>query len=255
MRLHGKVAVITGAASGQGAAAARRFTEEGASVALLDWDGEQGAAMERELVDAGRTAAFYQLDISDEQAVADTIAAVHQRFGHLDVLFNNAGIGYSSNDTYTMTSVLNTPVAHWRKILEINLDGAANVTRHVLPVMIASGGGSIINNSSINAIVGMPGADAYTASKGGLVALTRVWAVDYGRKNVRVNCICPGSIRTPMMADAIKTPEDEAHFSNNLLGRMGTPEEIADIALFFASDESSYLTGVILPADGGWTAQ
>jgi NAD(P)-dependent dehydrogenase (short-subunit alcohol dehydrogenase family) len=255
MRLDGKIAVITGAASGQGAAAARRFSEEGASVALLDWNGDQGAAMERELVDSGRPAVFHQLDISDNQAVADTITAVYRRFGHIDVLFNNAGIGYSSNDTYSMASVLDTPVDHWRKILEINLDGAANVTRSTLPAMIASGGGSIINNASINGIVGMPGADAYTASKGALVALTRVWAVDYGRKNVRVNCICPGSIRTPMMADAIRTAEDEAHFSNNLLGRMGTSEEIANIALFFASDESSYLTGVILPADGGWTAQ
>lgn len=141
------------------------------------------------------------------------------------------------------------------KILEINLDGAANVTRHVLPIMLDGGGGSIINNASINGIVGMPGADAYTAAKGGMVALTRVWAVDYGRRNVRVNCICPGSIRTPMMADAISSPEDEQHFSDNLLGRMGTSEEIANIALFFASEESSYLTGVILPADGGWTTR
>jgi NAD(P)-dependent dehydrogenase (short-subunit alcohol dehydrogenase family) len=255
MRLDGKVAVITGAASGQGAAAARRFAEEGASVALLDWSGDQGKAVAAELTEAGHRAVFHQLDISDEPAVAETIAAVRDEFAAIDVLFNNAGIGYSSNDTYSMTTVLDTPPAHWRKILEINLDGAANVTRHVLPIMIDGGGGSIINNASINGIVGMPGADAYTASKGGLVALTRVWAVDYGRKNVRVNCICPGSIRTPMMADAIKSPEDEEHFSNNLLGRMGTSEEIANIALFFASAESSYLTGVILPADGGWTAQ
>ncbi|WP_406639861.1 SDR family NAD(P)-dependent oxidoreductase [Amycolatopsis sp. WGS_07] len=255
MRLDGKVAVITGAASGQGAAAARRFAEEGAAVALLDWNADQGKAVAAELTEAGRRAVFHQLDISDEPAVAETIAAVRTEFGAIDVLFNNAGIGYSSNDTYTMTTVLDTPPAHWRKILEINLDGAANVTRHVLPIMIEGGGGSVINNASINGIVGMPGADAYTASKGGLVALTRVWAVDYGRKGVRVNCICPGSIRTPMMADAIKSAEDEEHFSNNLLGRMGTSEEIANIALFFASDESSYLTGVILPADGGWTAQ
>jgi NAD(P)-dependent dehydrogenase (short-subunit alcohol dehydrogenase family) len=255
MRLTGKVAVITGAASGQGAAAARRFAEEGAAVALVDWSGDQGAAVTRELVEAGASAAFYQLDVSDDQAVADTIAAVHKRFGHIDVLFNNAGIGYSSHDRYSMTSVLDTSPDHWRKIIEINLDGAANVTRSTLPVMISSGGGSIINNASINGIVGMPGADAYTASKGGLVALTRVWAIDYGRENVRVNCICPGSIRTPMMAGAISTPEAEAHFSDNLLGRMGTSEEIANIALFFASDESSYLTGVILPADGGWTAR
>jgi NAD(P)-dependent dehydrogenase (short-subunit alcohol dehydrogenase family) len=255
MRLDGKVAVITGAASGQGAAAARRFAEEGATVVLLDWSGDQGTAVTAELADAGKHAAFYRLDVSDEPAVAATVAAIGDRFGTIDVLFNNAGIGYSSNDTYNMTTVLDTPPAHWRKILEINLDGAANVTRHVLPLMIDGGGGSIINNASINGIVGMPGADAYTASKGGLVALTRAWAVDYGRKNVRVNCICPGSIRTPMMAGAIASPEDEAHFSNNLLGRMGTSEEIANIALFFASDESSYLTGVILPADGGWTAQ
>ncbi|MFD2471477.1 SDR family NAD(P)-dependent oxidoreductase [Amycolatopsis silviterrae] len=255
MRLDGKVAVITGAASGQGAAAARRFAEEGAAVVLLDWSADQGKAVAAELTEAGRRAVFHQLDISDEPAVAETIAAVRAEFGTIDVLFNNAGIGYSSNDTYNMTTVLDTPPSHWRKILEINLDGAANVTRHVLPIMIEGGGGSIINNASINGIVGMPGADAYTASKGGLVALTRVWAVDYGRKGVRVNCICPGSIRTPMMADAIKSAEDEEHFSNNLLGRMGTSEEIANIALFFASDESSYLTGVILPADGGWTAQ
>lgn len=255
MRLAGKIAVITGAASGQGAAAARRFAEEGASVVLLDWSDEQGGTVERKLLEDGASAAFYRLDVSDAAAVATTIDAVRHQFGRIDVLFNNAGIGYSSTDTYTMNTVLDTPPEHWRKILEINLDGAANVTREVLPTMIDGDGGSVINNASINGLVGMPGADAYTASKGGLVALTRAWAIDYGRKNVRVNCVCPGSIRTPMMADAIKSAADEDHFSDNLLGRMGTSEEIANIALFFASDESSYLTGVILPADGGWTAR
>lgn len=130
-----------------------------------------------------------------------------------------------------------------------------NVTCELLPQMIESGGGAIINNASINGIVGVPGADAYTASKGGLIAMTRMWAADYGRSNVRVNCIYPGSIRTPMMRDAIKTASDEAHFSDNLLGRMGTAEEIANVAFFFASGEPSYLTGVIFPADGGWTAR
>ena len=254
MRLRDQVAIITGAASGQGAASAKLFVSEGARVAMLDWDDKHGRELEGELRSAGHDARFYQVDISDEQAVNAVISAVTADFGHIDVLFNNAGVGYSSTEKWTMADLNQTPSEHWNRIIDINLNGVFHVTKAVLPYLRQREQSSIIINSSINGVFGMPGADAYTASKGALVALTRVWAVDYGREGVRVNCLCPGSIETPMMGPALADAASREHFSDNLLGRMGTPEDVASLALFLASSESSYLTGTIIPIDGGWTA-
>lgn len=128
------------------------------------------------------------------------------------------------------------------------------MSKYVIPIMIEQGKGSIINNSSLNGIIGVTGADAYTASKGGVVALTRVMAADYGKHNIRVNCICPGAINTPMIGEVLDIPEIAKNYETGPLGRVGEPEEIAQAALFLASDEASYITGVILPVDGGWSA-
>ncbi|MDO9398282.1 MAG: SDR family NAD(P)-dependent oxidoreductase [Herbiconiux sp.] len=255
MGLKDQVAIITGAASGQGAATTKRFVAEGARVAMLDWDNDRGQALADELIADGHDVRFYQVDISDESAVNSVVESVVTDFGQLDVLFNNAGIGYSSNDKWTMADLSNTPADHWKRILDINLNGVFYVTKAALPHLRTRERSSIVINASINALVGMTGADAYTASKGALVALTRVWAVDYGRDGVRVNCLCPGSIDTPMMGPALLDPAAREHFSDNLLGRMGTPDDIASLALFLASNESGYITGTIIPIDGGWTAR
>jgi len=194
--------------------------------------------------------------VSREKDVAEMIRAAVDEFGTLDVLFNNAGVGYSAADRLTMASVVDTPEEDWDTILAINLKGAAMGCKHAIPVMVENGSGAIVNNASINALVALSGADAYTAAKGGIVALTRVLAVDWVAKGVRVNCICPGGVDTPMIAPAI-ADEQVLGFTQEStpLGRLARPEEIARVALFLASDEASYMNGAIVPVDGGWTAR
>jgi meso-butanediol dehydrogenase / (S,S)-butanediol dehydrogenase / diacetyl reductase len=255
-RLEGKVAVITGAASGQGRAAARLFAREGARVVVADLNDEGAQEVVRDITDSGGEAATARVDVSREAEVEDMIRQAVEEFGRLDVLFNNAGVGYSASDRMKMASVVETPEKDWDAILAINLKGVAMGCKHAIPIMEEQGGGAIVNNASINALVGLPGADAYTAAKGGIVSLTRVLAVDWGPKNIRINCICPGGVETPMIAPVLS---DEQVLSlmreSTPLGRLARPEEIAQVALFLASDEASYLNGAILPVDGGWTAR
>jgi len=256
MRLDGRVAVITGAAGGQGRAAARLFAANGARLVVSDIDGEGAETTAREVRDAGGEAISLRTDVSREKDVAEMIRAAVNEFGTLDVLFNNAGVGYSAADRLTMASVVDTPEEDWDSILAINLKGVAMGCKHAIPVMVENGGGAIVNNASINALVALSGADAYTAAKGGIVALTRVLAVDWGPSGVRVNCICPGGVDTPMIAPAISDEEVLGFMRESTpLGRLARPEEIARVALFLASDEASYMNGAIVPVDGGWTAR
>jgi NAD(P)-dependent dehydrogenase (short-subunit alcohol dehydrogenase family) len=178
MRLNGKVAVITGAAGGQGQAAARLFAEEGARLVVTDIDEEGVEKTAEEIRDAGGEAIALRTDVSREKDVAEMIRAAVDEFGTIDVLFNNAGVGYSAADRLTMASVVDTPEEDWDAILAINLKGAAMGCKHAISVMVENGGGAIVNNASINALVALSGADAYTAAKGGIVALSRVLAVD-----------------------------------------------------------------------------
>ena len=253
-RLEGKVAIITGGGSGQGRSSVLIFAEEGAKVVIAEWNDENGKAVEAEVKKAGGEATFIKTDVSSEDAVKAMVDATMKKYGKIDVLFNNAGIGYSSSDKYNMGGFLDTSLKEWNDVLAINLNSVFLVTKEVLPIMLKQGSGSIINNSSMNGIIGVPGADAYTAAKGGSVALTRVWALNYGPKGVRVNCICPGGIDTPMIAPAKSLPGFSDGFKNYPIPRLGQPEEVAYAALFLASDESSYITGLILPVDGGWYA-
>ena len=256
LRLEGKVAVITGAASGQGQAAARLFAAEGAKVVVADVNAEGAEKTVEGIRASGGKAVPVQADVSREADVEAMIRRAVDEFGRLDVLFNNAGVGYSAADRMTMASVVETPEEDWDAVLAINLKGVAMSCKHAIPVMERQGGGAIVNNASINALVGLSGADAYTAAKGGVVALTRVLAVDWGPKNIRVNCICPGGVDTPMIAPAL-ADEQVSNFlrESTPLGRLARPEEPARVALFLASDESSYLNGAIIPVDGGWTAR
>jgi NAD(P)-dependent dehydrogenase (short-subunit alcohol dehydrogenase family) len=255
MRLQDKVAIITGAGSGQGKAAAKIFANEGAIVIIAEWNEENGKQVEEEILATGQQALFIKTDVSNEENIIALVDEIMTRYGKVDVVFNNAGIGFSSSSKFKMDRLTDTPLQDWNHILAINLNGVYLLSKYVVPIMKKQNGGSIINNSSLNGIIGVPGADAYTASKGAVVALTRVMAVDYGKFNIRVNCICPGAIDTPMIADVLKNEAFSAAFTSNPLRRVGKPEEVANAALFLASDESSYVTGLIMPVDGGVSAQ
>lgn len=255
MLLKDKVAIITGGASGQGKQAAKLFAEEGAAVFFADLNEEGGRTVQKEIYDAGFEAHFFKLDVTDEEAIISLVNDVKGKYGHIDILFNNAGIGYGAK--YKMASVVDADTNDWKSVLDINLNGVFYFTKHVLPVMIQQKSGSIINNSSAAGLVGQPGADAYTASKGAIISLTRVWAVTYGQYNIRVNCICPGSIDTPMMNAVLERKPDAKEFISKAspLGRLGKAEEIAQTALFLASEKAGYITGAIIPVDGGYTAR
>jgi NAD(P)-dependent dehydrogenase (short-subunit alcohol dehydrogenase family) len=249
-RLDGLVALITGAASGIGSACALRFAHEGARLAGLDVAG-QGDDRWRE---AARTAAGAELlhgDVRDEATVAGAVAAVRDRAGRIDVLVNAAGVAGGG-------PVHLLPVEEWDRVLDINLKGTFLVCKHVLPLMMEQGGGRIVNIASIEGLEAFEGGSAYNASKAGVVLLTRNLAMDYARKGVRVNAICPGFIDTPMLQQVVALPGMEEIrrriVDAHLLGRVGRPDEVASAALFLASDESSFITGHALVVDGGYTA-
>ena len=247
----GKVVIVTGGASGQGRVAAEMFATRGAKVVVADINEDAAREVGEAIGGFG-----FKTDVSKESDVKALIDETCKRYGGLDVLFNNAGIGFSATGKFKMASMVDTSEDTFDAVISINLKGAAMACKHAIPHMIARGGGSIINNASINAIAGNPGADAYTAAKGGLVALTRSLAVEWGAKNIRTNCICPGPIETPMIAGAIT---DEA-FRNQLvssvpLGRLGTSAEVASVAVFLASAGGAYVNGAVIPVDGGWFAK
>lgn len=247
--------MVTGGASGVGRAAARLYAQAGAHVVVADWDAVGAKAATEELRDQGHRALALEVDISNDQSVGVMVESVVAEFNRVDILFNNAAVGPSSAATYTMANVVDTPPEAWDAILAINLKGPALVSRHVLPQMVRAGIGVIINNASINGLVAIRGADAYTASKGGLVALTRAMAVEWGPQGIRVNCLCPGPIDTPMNAPYLSDPERLPAMKSSIpLGRVATPEEIAAVAVFLSTDAASYLSGAIIPIDGGWTA-
>lgn len=253
MRLSGKVAVITGCASGQGRAAARLFAREGAQLGLADWNLDEGSELARDLEGEGHEVLFDQVDVQDTSAVDRFAQAVLTRFGRVDVLYNNAGVSFSG--PYKVGTVLDTPEADWDAVISVNLKSVYLMMRAFLPGMIDRRTGSIVNTSSTNALVGMVNNDAYTASKAGVLAVTRSTAVRFGKYGVRANVIVPGPVDTPMIAEILMRPgAREATEAMTALRRLGRPEEIAAAALFLASDESSFMTGSVLVVDGGQTA-
>ena len=251
MRLANKVAIITGSAGGMGQAAAMLFAQEGASVVVTDVVMDSGEETVKAIKSAGGNALFVKADVSKEDEVKALVDAAIATFGRVDILYNNAGIMPSADG-----SVTDLGEELWDRILDVNLKSTFLCTKYTIPHMVKQGQGSIINIASFVAFMGctVP-QDAYTASKGGLIALTKSLAVQYGRHGVRCNAICPGPIETPLLRDLWKNEEERNLRLNRIpLGRFGEARDIIYMALYLASDESAWTTGSWLTVDGGITS-
>jgi cyclopentanol dehydrogenase len=252
-RLHGKVALVTGGAAGIGEATAKLFAKEGAKVVVADVDGEGGERTAGAIRQAGGDAHFAKTNVAREDEVRRMVAFTVQKYGRLDVLFNNAGIEELKPET-------ETSVEEWERIMSVNVTGVFLGTKHAIPEMKKVGGGSIINTSSIFGLVGSPGWAAYHASKGAVRLLTKSTAWAHGVDRIRANSIHPGPIETRMLEVTLQAEPDpavarEQWLATLAIGRFGRPEDIAFGALFLASDESSFVTGSELVIDGGYTAR
>ena len=249
MKLANKIALITGAGSGMGRAAAILFAAEGAKVAAIDINEAQARETADEIAKKGGSALAIRADVSKSEDVRRMVEETVAKFGALNVVYNNAGIEGDSAFLSNMTE------DQFDRVIAINLRGVFLGMKYSLPHLIKAGGGSIINQASIAGMVGVRGGAGYCASKAGVISMTRVAALEYGRYNIRVNSICPGAIETPM-AQRIRQgapPNPKAIQRISVLGRMAEADEIAKVALFLASDDSSFATGAPFVIDGGWT--
>jgi NAD(P)-dependent dehydrogenase (short-subunit alcohol dehydrogenase family) len=249
VRLQDKVAVITGAGGGMGRVASASFAAEGAKVVVAEFDDEAGEETVRLVREAGGKASFVKTDVSDEASAARMVKHATEIYGRVDVLYNNAGIMPEADH-----SVVDTDVATWDKVMAVNVRGVFLGCKYAIPRMVEQGSGSIINIASFVALLGcsVP-QDAYTASKGALLSLTRSLAVQFGPSGIRTNAICPGPVETPLLMDWLVKDEEakRIRLARNPTGRFGKPEEIVNMALYLASDESRWTNGATLVVDGG----
>jgi NAD(P)-dependent dehydrogenase (short-subunit alcohol dehydrogenase family) len=249
-RLEGKAALITGAAGGIAGEIARRFAAEGAAVACLDIDGEGAARIAAEIEEAGGRAQPCRCDVSDADAVRGGVELAAEAFGRLDIVVNGAALGEAAGD------VVELDLAEWQRALATNLTSVFLVCKYALPVIEASGGGSVINIASQLGQVAVPRRPAYVTSKAAVIQLTRSMAIDFAKDNIRVNSLSPGATETSRLLRTYETMADAraALVPKHPMGRLGQPADIADAALFLASDESLFMTGADLVVDGGYTA-
>lgn len=253
MRLADRVALITGAGSGIGRASALRFAAEGARVVVVDWKPDGGRETVARIQADGGRALFVAADVSQEADVQRMVATAVETYGRLDILFNNAAI-------QVFGTIPETPTCDWDKVLDVNLKGVYLGCKYAIPRMITQGGGCVVNMSSTLGLVGDPTMPAYGATKGGILAMTKAMAQAHGRQHIRVNCICPGDVDTPIVQEYFDQQPDPAAARRQVaahyaLGRIAQPDEIAHVALFLASDESSFLTGSAIVVDGGLTSR
>ncbi len=252
MRLKGKVALITGGTSGIGSATAIRFAAEGAAVAITGRNSERGEQVVRDIVANDGEALFIQADVRSADDCRRTVEQTLERFGRIDVLFNNAGVFHPK-------SIPDCTEEEWDETIDSSLKGAFLMSKYVLPSMIERGSGSIIHTSSGWGILGGNKAAAYCAAKGGLIVMAKAMAIDHGPDGIRVNCVCPGDVLTPMLPDdaakrGMSWDDYAVDAADRPLGRIGTTEDIANAVLYLASDESSFVTGDALVVDGGGVA-
>ena len=251
-RLNGKIAIVTGAGSGIGRAIALAFAREGAKVAVLGRRREPLAEVVTELRQSGTDACAFPCDVANARDSLVAVREVEQQLGHPNVLVNNAGI-------LSVSTVESISEEEWDRVMQTNLKGPFLMSRAVLPSMRLAGGGSIVNIGSVLGLVAMKQRAAYCASKGGVTMLTKAMAIDHAHENIRVNCICPSIVETELVQALFADSEAgrqtrDARIATLPLGRFGKPVDIADLALFLASDESSWMTGTAIPVDGGLTA-
>jgi NAD(P)-dependent dehydrogenase (short-subunit alcohol dehydrogenase family) len=251
MRLQDKVALITGAGSGIGRESALLFAREGASIVVADVNDQAGEAVIAELRAAGGQAVYVHADVSKAADAEGMVRAAEERFGKLDVLFNNAGISHADDD-----DAINTDEAVWDLTMNINLKGVFLGCKYGIPALRRAGGGAIINTASFVAVMGAATPQlAYTASKGGVLAMTRELAAIHARENIRVNALCPGPLRTELLMKYLNTEEKRQRRLVHIpIGRFGEAHEIAKAALYLASDDSSFMTGAAFLIDGGITS-
>lgn len=253
MKLKDRVALVTGGGSGIGQASAKLFAAEGAKVVVVDWKRESGEATVRAIQEKGLEAEFCYADVSKAKDVEMMIADTMARFGQLNILFNNAAV-------QIMSQLVDTSEETWDRVHSVNLKGVFLCCKFAIPMMIRSGGGSIINMSSVLGLVGDPDLAAYCAAKGGVIALTRAAALTYGPNGIRVNCICPGDVETPLLKDYFDKDPNPLKLRQEVsakyaLRRVASPEEIARTAVFLASADSSFVTGSTVVVDGGLTVK
>jgi NAD(P)-dependent dehydrogenase (short-subunit alcohol dehydrogenase family) len=248
-RLKDKVAIITGGGSGIGRATCLLFAREGAKVVVADYIAEGGNETVRQIAAAGGQAVFVQADVSKSADVQNLIGAAVRNYGRVDILFNNAGIEGPS------AKLANLKEEDWDRVIAIDLTSVYLGMKYVIPEMIKQGGGVILSTASVAGLVGFQGSGAYAAAKAGVINLTRLAALEYADKNIRVNCICPGVIETPMVERVMGGRPRERVVRSEPIGRLGRPEDIANAALFLASDESSFATGAPFIIDGGYVAR
>jgi len=257
MRLKDKVAIITGAASGIGKASALVFGREGAKVMCADINAEGAEAVARQIADTSGEAASIRVDVAQEADIQNMVSTTVARWGRLDILHNNAGIGFGLPATQV-------PVEQWDRLMDINLKGVWLGCKHAIPEMLKNGGGSIVNTASDAGLIGTAMLTTYCASKGGVVMLTKSLAVEWAAQGIRVNCVCPGVIRTPILDPFIANARQlqgmepaqvwERMARAHPIGRVGEPEEVGKAVAFLASDDASFITGVALSVDGGFAA-
>lgn len=253
LRLQDEVAIVTGATSGIGEAIARRFAAEGARVAVVGRNQERGDAVINAITKAGGTAQFFATDVTSDDAVRQLVQAVVDRFGKVSIVVNNAGLSVPG-------SVVDITPAQWDEVFRINVTSAYLVSHHAMPHLLRRGDGSVINISSEAGLKGFKDRAAYCAAKAALVGLTKAMAVDHSGSGIRINCICPGTIETPMISRLVESHANPQAMKNEFLQRrltpyLGTPENIAEAAMYFALPGNRYTTGAILSVDGGSLAR